>query len=289
MEQTSEYNITLKIRNNLLLQAFKKIGEVPGQVLAQKIGISYGILNQYISLKLSPIDNNDDYRESAYKICDFLNMSPNELWTDEQLTPLDKSTVELTATYEQMTAYLPSYGDVTAKIEYEDLQRETASMLEGLDPRYKRVIELRFGLTGKEHTLAEVGEELDVSRERARQMEAIALRQLRNPFRSENLREYIDPAYDVEHMKIKSRIQNLDLDIMIAEYKYDVEKAYAMHVNGERVDHRRWPAHFEKGRKPLSDNQLQFHQYVINNMKEELKKLKIKLNPWKEYYGNSGE
>lgn len=187
-----EYNITLKIRNNLLLQAFKKVGEVPGEILARKIGISYGVLNQYISLKLSPIDNNDEYRESAYKICGFLNMSPNELWTDEQLTPLDKHTVELTATYEQMTAYLPSYGDVTAKLERDDLQRETEAMLDTLTPLQKRVIDLRFGLTGKEHVLKEVSDEIGLSVERIRQIEAKALRKLRHPSINKDIEKYVD-------------------------------------------------------------------------------------------------
>ena len=64
-------------------------------------------------------------------------------------------------------------------------------MLGGLGERERRVIEMRFGLEGGEpRTLEEVGREFGVTRERARQMEAIALRKLREPENARLLRDY---------------------------------------------------------------------------------------------------
>ncbi|MFH1446645.1 MAG: sigma factor-like helix-turn-helix DNA-binding protein, partial [Chloroflexota bacterium] len=55
------------------------------------------------------------------------------------------------------------------------------------------VLELRFGLIdGKDHTLEEVSEYFNVTRERVRQIEAKALRKLRHPTRSRNLREFLN-------------------------------------------------------------------------------------------------
>ena len=66
-------------------------------------------------------------------------------------------------------------------------------MLRTLTPREERVIKMRFGLEdGSEHTLEEVGQSFQVTRERIRQIEAKALRKLRHPSRSKKLRPYLD-------------------------------------------------------------------------------------------------
>src|SRR5690606_21172471 len=60
------------------------------------------------------------------------------------------------------------------------LQRDVAEVLEELTPRERLVLQLRFGLgNGSPHTLSEVGQQLDISRERVRQIESEALRKLR--------------------------------------------------------------------------------------------------------------
>ena len=61
-----------------------------------------------------------------------------------------------------------------------------------LTPREERVLRLRYGLTdGRMHTLEEVGEEFNVTRERIRQIEAKALRKLRHPSRSKVLKDFL--------------------------------------------------------------------------------------------------
>ncbi len=73
------------------------------------------------------------------------------------------------------------------------LQEQTASLLKTLTPREEKVIKMRFGLEdGSEHTLEEVGHSFAVTRERIRQIEAKALRKLRHPSRSRNLRTFLE-------------------------------------------------------------------------------------------------
>ena len=73
------------------------------------------------------------------------------------------------------------------------LQEQTASLLKTLTPREEKVIKMRFGLEdGSEHTLEEVGHSFEVTRERIRQIEAKALRKLRHPSRSRNLRTFLE-------------------------------------------------------------------------------------------------
>ncbi|MDP1714701.1 MAG: sigma-70 family RNA polymerase sigma factor [Anaerolineales bacterium] len=74
----------------------------------------------------------------------------------------------------------------------EMLREQVRHALEALSEREREVLELRFGLkNGKEHTLEEVSRYFDVTRERIRQIEAKALRKLRHPARSRELRDYL--------------------------------------------------------------------------------------------------
>ncbi|MFQ5508778.1 MAG: RNA polymerase sigma factor RpoD [Leptospirillia bacterium] len=74
-----------------------------------------------------------------------------------------------------------------------DLQRQIDTILAGLTPREELVLRKRFGIgQEQEHTLEEVGQSFDVTRERIRQIEAKALRKLRHPSRSKRLRSFVD-------------------------------------------------------------------------------------------------
>jgi len=65
--------------------------------------------------------------------------------------------------------------------------------LDSLSSRERDVLRLRFGLEdGRARTLEEVGQVFGVTRERIRQIEAKALRKLRQPSRSKKLRDYLD-------------------------------------------------------------------------------------------------
>ena len=73
------------------------------------------------------------------------------------------------------------------------LYESTQNILAGLTPREAKVLRMRFGIEmNTDHTLEEVGKQFDVTRERIRQIEAKALRKLRHPSRSEQLRSFLD-------------------------------------------------------------------------------------------------
>ncbi|NOX93159.1 MAG: RNA polymerase sigma factor RpoD [Gammaproteobacteria bacterium] len=76
---------------------------------------------------------------------------------------------------------------------FEGLREATLDVLDGLTAREAKVLRMRFGIDmNTDHTLEEVGKQFDVTRERIRQIEAKALRKLRHPSRSDNLRSFID-------------------------------------------------------------------------------------------------
>ena len=81
-------------------------------------------------------------------------------------------------------------GDVAL---YNSLQEQTVKALSTLTPREEKVIRMRFGIGEKaDHTLEEVGQDFDVTRERIRQIEEKALRKLRHHTRSKKLRTFFE-------------------------------------------------------------------------------------------------
>ncbi|MEA3509222.1 MAG: RNA polymerase sigma factor RpoD [candidate division NC10 bacterium] len=75
-----------------------------------------------------------------------------------------------------------------------NLGTQTDEVLDTLTEREKKVLRLRFGIdSGVDHTLEEVGQQFEVTRERIRQIEAKALRKLRHPTRGRKLRSFVEP------------------------------------------------------------------------------------------------
>lgn len=90
--------------------------------------------------------------------------------------------------------FIPDEDAVAPDDEACNTARKTAIMeaLDTLTEREKKVIMLRFGMVdGRQHTLEEVGQEFDVTRERIRQIETKALRKLRHPTRSRKLKDFL--------------------------------------------------------------------------------------------------
>jgi RNA polymerase primary sigma factor len=74
-----------------------------------------------------------------------------------------------------------------------NLADQTRRVLKTLTPREEKVLRMRFGIGEKsDHTLEEVGQDFEVTRERIRQIEAKALRKLRHPSRSKQLKSFVD-------------------------------------------------------------------------------------------------
>jgi RNA polymerase primary sigma factor len=90
--------------------------------------------------------------------------------------------------FESDQQFLPDQAAIAA-----DLRETTTRVLASLTPREERVVRIGFG-HGKnsDHTLEEVGQQFSVTRERIRQIEAKALRKLKHPTRSRDLRSFLE-------------------------------------------------------------------------------------------------
>ena len=104
-------------------------------------------------------------------------------------TPIgDEEDLHLGDFIEDKAAVIPLDAAIQA-----NLREATTRVLASLTPREERVLRMRFGIgMNTDHTLEEVGQQFNVTRERIRQIEAKALRKLKHPSRSRKLRSFLD-------------------------------------------------------------------------------------------------
>lgn len=193
----------IKAKNGALWQAAEKMGGV--RQLAEHLGISYptmiNLMNMQSYPKFISPQSKLDWKSIEKKLLDltgllFDDIFPVELSTSEFIKRPKKQTlivdVELCRLSEAAHLSLPPAQE--AEIDQIDLAERVGGVLGTLKPREAKVIKMRFGLDeyNREHTCAEVGEELHVGPERIRQIEVKALRTLRHPMRSRLLRPFLE-------------------------------------------------------------------------------------------------
>lgn len=171
----SDYRVTVRVRNARLLRALEAIGHNPSS-FAKAHGFSATEVCALAAMKLRPQDRNGDWRPVVVAICEATNTMPVELFNGRQLRGIDRNVVEREldeAALVALTGHTASSEDhaLTA-----DARRLLGEALSHLPDRLKTVVQMR----AQDMTLEEVARELGgLSRERIRQMEARAHREMR--------------------------------------------------------------------------------------------------------------
>ena len=160
-------------------------------------------------LKLLSQNNNNLVRTSRQMMSEFGREPTPEELSKKLAMPLEKVRKVLKIAKEPISLETPvgdeedsSLGDfiedtnalipVDAAIQT-GLKNSTTKVLATLTPREERVLRMRFGIgMNTDHTLEEVGQQFSVTRERIRQIEAKALRKLKHPSRSRQLKSFLD-------------------------------------------------------------------------------------------------
>ena len=143
-----DYRITVKVRNNRLLKAIEDAGGTPGQKWCDANGLGYARVNSLINMTSSPLTAEGDLFPDASRLCEVLDKIPDDLWSSEQLYPLEKNFSELEMDYSQVVALLPSeqqsYLPDFSELEQEQTKGLVSAALSTLTDREREVIRMRF-------------------------------------------------------------------------------------------------------------------------------------------------
>lgn len=154
-------------------------------------------MNKIIRDLRKKLDREPTVKEIAKKMC-----VPPEKISKMQRIVTDPVSLEAPIGHDNDNTFGDFIEDKTSTSPFQaalekDLKKLTRKLLSELTLREERVLRMRFGIDmNRDHTLEEVGEQFDVTRERVRQIEAKALRKLRHPVRSSYLKDYIKSDTD---------------------------------------------------------------------------------------------
>ena len=202
---TDEYRFQIKIRNNVVLKRIEELGfdSIPEFCRAKKL--TYHLVTEIINFKLPFYTKQGAITLHISKLADALNLLPDHIYPPERRDrPLASNTYNIEANKNDLMQIADSLRmDALPPDDrkmLDDFQPTLSQIMdECLSPRYRDVLERRFGLiTGREETLNEIAADMGVTPDRIRQLEAVAIRKLKHPARSTKLREYNDFFNDLK-------------------------------------------------------------------------------------------
>jgi RNA polymerase primary sigma factor len=196
-----EYNVKVTVRNNLILKAIKDFGYTNLNNFAKATGVGITGLYSLVNLMEPPVGVKGEFIKPAKDLMEVLGACPSELWTDEQLTlRLDSNRTERVMSKEALQITLQSSARSLIGLDYPEQEMVEQEMVEivkdkldSLTPREAQILRMRFGFDGGiGHTLEEIADIFEVTRETIRQIEARALRHMRHPTRSDDLKQFVE-------------------------------------------------------------------------------------------------
>lgn len=192
-DNIKDYRLTVTVKNNRMLALMEQHGIESVAELSRQTGITYGTLGGYLRLLIPAYSpRTQDFRPSVKRLCEFFKCLPDHIFPEEHLhNPLQTNTSSVEVSMEELRN-IPGLIDNSPEVGLieSDVHNALYTALGVLTDRQKDVLSMRFGLLdGKEYTYREIGEKYGVGVECARQIEQKALRILRNPSRSNVIRD----------------------------------------------------------------------------------------------------
>ena len=165
----SDFNIQIKVRNGRLLRAIRGVSDSTAD-FCRKAGLHQSQVAGLLTMRVSPLNKTNEWREIAHNICSYVGCEPDELWPQHmQRMLLKKSEAEIDLSAAEVFA-IAGNGE-TDMINRNLLTHFTKS----LSPKQIEVV----GRRQRGETLEEIAADFGVTRERIRQFENKAMRNMR--------------------------------------------------------------------------------------------------------------
>ena len=200
----SDYRVDIKVRNNVFLYRLEKAGyNSIGEMCRINKKMSYAsTIGSVVNMTESPFQSDGDWRKPIKWCADKLNCAPEDLFNDSQLyTVLESNKRHVNVSEAEMKFMIEQENNVLSLDDFnkkEKMENMVEDKLNTLTLREEKIIKMRFGLGefSEPHTLEECGKVFGITRSRIRDIEAKAMRKLRHPSRSDDLKELIDIQCD---------------------------------------------------------------------------------------------
>lgn len=201
-----DLHLELKVRNGRILSRIEDMGYDSIPKFCKDHELGYQVVLEIITFKRAPISQTTGtWKPSVLALSEVLRVMPEDLfpeeWENIQLKTNRAAGFVGMEEVAQVQNHSNPEDDAIMALAVEKLH----SVLDGLYPRYREVVEKRFGLNGEEpNSLRAISEEMGISTENVRRMEQLALRRLRHP--SKLLKKYVPdsihtPLYDEDLLK----------------------------------------------------------------------------------------
>jgi RNA polymerase sigma factor (sigma-70 family) len=196
IDMTKDFRVEVKIKNNKLLEKIEAAGFTSVAQFAKAHNISLSRIYKLVSMKDTALGYGGKLRPLTLKLSKIFQCLPEDIFPEAQITQkLTNNRQFFTANESELVNLTASLRSVSVSPEraliLSDAQDVVKSMVAELTPREQMVLDMRYGLTdGGEKTLDEIAKVMGFTRERIRQLEQNALRKMKHPAKSKQLREY---------------------------------------------------------------------------------------------------
>lgn len=181
-----DYRVKIKVSNARTYRAMKEAGYETVAQLCRALSLSQSTVGSVFNMNISPLGKDGEWRKEVIILCEAFKKMPTELFSEDQMAKWDKTNGEVDLDIEQVNN-LVSGNLPSLRLENKDMQLAIEDILQKLSDRESSVLRRRFGIEGEEMTLSEIAIADGLSVARIRQIEANALRKLRNKARNSEL------------------------------------------------------------------------------------------------------
>jgi len=182
----SDYRVRVTIRNNRLLKAMEKKGFTSAAKFERSYGLHRYTMINIINGTTPPLNKNGEIKPKVKEILDILNISLDKAFTEKQLKGFKKNSF----TIEAKESQLMQIAEIKKPLEISLMEKDIRTLIDtyvySLPEKYRVVVK---GLIYENRTLEDLGTELNVTRERIRQIFKRAVLRLRT---SENFEKLIE-------------------------------------------------------------------------------------------------